>query len=116
MAHLVEEPQQSLFDFESGSSTLYTPTYSLAPTQNEITLNGGHLSSSGGLTWTYQTKHMAIELGRRLWQTSSPTYGLNDKIEGSIKLSGHPAHIEHISVTVNSLIYLNHELYLLTTR
>lgn len=113
MANLVEESPRPSFDFEIESSTLYTPTYSLAPSQNEITLDGGHLSSSGSLTWTYQTKHMAIDLGRRLWQTSSPTYGLNDKIEGSIKLSEHPIHIEHISVTVNSLIYLNRQIYLL---
>ncbi|KAJ4477444.1 hypothetical protein J3R30DRAFT_219612 [Lentinula aciculospora] len=44
---------------------------------------------------------MTIDLGRRLWGTSSPAYGLHDKIEGSIKLSGHHHElIEDISVTL----------------
>lgn len=44
---------------------------------------------------------MTIDLGKR-WQTSSPAYGLNDIIEGSVRIgSKHPELIEGVSISVS---------------
>ncbi|KAJ3739311.1 hypothetical protein DFH05DRAFT_1407556 [Lentinula detonsa] len=89
------------FDFDTiGSTSLSTPTYSLVPSRTEITLDAKRLDPHGP-SWVYRTKHMTIDLGRRFWGTSSPAYGLHDKIEGLVKLTGHhPELIEDISVTL----------------
>ncbi|KAJ3993482.1 hypothetical protein F5050DRAFT_1577553 [Lentinula boryana] len=89
------------FDFDTiGSTSLSTPTYSLVPSRTEITLDVKRLDPHGP-SWVYRTKHMTIDLGRRFWGTSSPAYGLHDKIEGLVKLTGHhPELIEDISVTL----------------
>ncbi|KAJ3759049.1 hypothetical protein EV360DRAFT_42656 [Lentinula raphanica] len=89
------------FDFDTiGSTSISTPAYSPVPSRTEITLDAKHLDPHGP-TWVYRTKHMTIDLGKRLWGTSSPAYGLHDKIEGSIKLTGHHAElVEDISVTL----------------
>ncbi|KAJ3823162.1 hypothetical protein F5880DRAFT_1482746 [Lentinula raphanica] len=89
------------FDFDTiGSTSISTPAYSPVPSRTEITLDAKHLDPHGP-TWVYRTKHMTVDLGKRLWGTSSPAYGLHDKIEGSIKLTGHHAElVEDISVTL----------------
>ncbi|KAJ3813688.1 hypothetical protein EV368DRAFT_45971 [Lentinula lateritia] len=99
MLNFPAEPDSLDFDI-IGSTALSTPAYSPVPSRTEISLDAKHLSPHGP-SWVYKTKHMSIDLGRRLWGTSSPAYGLHDKIEGSIKLSGpHPELIEDISVTL----------------
>lgn len=104
MLNFPAEPDSLDFD-TIGSTALSTPAYSPVPSRTEISLDAKRLSPHGP-SWVYKTKHMSIDLGRRLWGTSSPAYGLHDKIEGSIRLSGpHPELIEDISVTVSSDCY-----------
>ncbi|KAJ4497288.1 hypothetical protein C8R41DRAFT_759767 [Lentinula lateritia] len=99
MLNFPAEPDSLDFD-TIGSTALSTPAYSPVPSRTEISLDAKRLSPHGP-SWVYKTKHMSIDLGRRLWGTSSPAYGLHDKIEGSIRLSGpHPELIEDISVTL----------------
>ncbi|KIK66665.1 hypothetical protein GYMLUDRAFT_238912 [Collybiopsis luxurians FD-317 M1] len=127
------DEQSWVSDDETLSSTsISSPRYTRVPSHNEITLDAERLSASSP-SWTYRTKHMSINLGRRLWGTGYPAYGLNDKIQGSIKVSGiHPEHVESITVTLegnlvtavvgdggvsrSSSLFLNHTISLPLSR
>ncbi|KAF9058572.1 hypothetical protein BDP27DRAFT_1343326 [Rhodocollybia butyracea] len=65
-----------------GSTSLSTPTYSSIPNSTEISLDAEPLSR------------------RRVWRTRSPAYGLNDRIEGSVRLNGPTEHIGDISINL----------------
>ncbi|PBK99607.1 hypothetical protein ARMGADRAFT_1074463 [Armillaria gallica] len=48
--------------------------------------------------WTYTTKHMEVDLGPRMWGPShAPCYGLNGRIEGSIRFSGNPSSVMKVA-------------------
>ncbi|KAF5357553.1 hypothetical protein D9757_012361 [Collybiopsis confluens] len=116
-----------------GATSIPSPRYTRLPSRTEMTLDAQILSASSSPSWTYHTKHMSIDLRRRLWGTSSPTYGLNDKIEGKIEVLGqHPEYIESISITLeghlvtavdgdggvsrSSSVFLNHTISLPLSR
>jgi hypothetical protein len=55
----------------------------------------------------FETKHMRINLGPRLWNLPSPSYGLSGRIEGTIRLSGDQDRIERAIMTVRIQDSLN---------
>lgn len=55
--------------------------------------------------WIFQTKHMRINLGPRLWKLQTPSYGLNGRIEGTIRLS---KDVESVTLTVSCIMSYNH--------
>lgn len=83
--------------------SVYTPSYSASAAASEVTLCEQMLAGTASTTrWTYKTKHMTIDFGPRLWeQAPYPCYGLNGRVEGSIRLSGVPSHVQRVSVTVS---------------
>lgn len=54
--------------------------------------------------WMFDTKHMRINMGPRLWNLQSPSYGLNGKIEGTIALSGEQDRVESVTMTLEGRI------------
>jgi hypothetical protein len=52
--------------------------------------------------WIFDTKHIRIDLGARLWNTDRPLYGLNAKVQGIVQLSGGLEHVSDVSVMVSS--------------
>ncbi|EKM82854.1 hypothetical protein AGABI1DRAFT_68854 [Agaricus bisporus var. burnettii JB137-S8] len=51
--------------------------------------------------WIFETKHMRINLGPRLWKLHTPSYGLNGRIEGTIRLS---KDVETVTMTLEGRI------------
>ncbi|KAJ3719266.1 hypothetical protein C8R42DRAFT_643537 [Lentinula raphanica] len=62
-----------------------------------------------GCTWVYRTKHMTVDLGKRLWGTSSPAYGLHDKIEGSLDIMLNSL---RISALQSNTLFMHHAVSL----
>ncbi|KAF8894413.1 hypothetical protein BD779DRAFT_1435077 [Infundibulicybe gibba] len=87
------------YDFTECHSS---PAYSACAGVTEIVLNSEHLGPTGCPTcdWVFETKHMKINLGPRLWRLSSPSYGLDGIIKGAISLTGDSDRVERISVTL----------------
>ncbi|KXN90483.1 hypothetical protein AN958_04155 [Leucoagaricus sp. SymC.cos] len=54
--------------------------------------------------WMFETKHMQINLGPRLWNLHSPSYGLNGRIEGAIRFSGDQDRCESVTMTFEGRI------------
>jgi len=96
----------TLPDYEA-DETQPLPLYSSQARSTECLLQVEPQERTGCPTceWIYTSKHLRFNLGRKLWKLSSPTYGLNGIIEGSIQLieseSMHP--VESLRVTVRNL-------------
>lgn len=81
--------------------SLPTPAYSVSPLSSEVSIKGEILTGSpSSAHFRYLTKHMDIDLGPRIWGSPYPCYGLNGRVEGSIRFSGMPRHVKRVSVTV----------------
>ncbi|KIY65204.1 hypothetical protein CYLTODRAFT_424555 [Cylindrobasidium torrendii FP15055 ss-10] len=79
-----------------------SPTYSERPGLSEIRLHPEPLSPNPSCStqhWRCETKHMKIDLGPHIWGLSSPSYGQNGTVVGSIRLTGQRLNIEQLSVT-----------------
>ncbi|KAF9036897.1 hypothetical protein BDZ89DRAFT_1157391 [Hymenopellis radicata] len=78
-----------------------TPAYTVSPLSSEVSVKGEALTGSpSSAHFTYRTQHMTIDLGPRIWGSSYPCYGLNGRVEGSIRFSGMPRHVKRVSVTL----------------
>ncbi|KAK0467179.1 uncharacterized protein EV420DRAFT_670864 [Desarmillaria tabescens] len=78
-----------------------TPVYSQDPSSSELLLEHESTSSLGPGRWTYPTKHMEVDLGPRMWGPShAPCYGLNGKVEGSIRFSGSLSSVIAVTLTL----------------
>ncbi|KAF8919626.1 hypothetical protein CPB85DRAFT_1248949 [Mucidula mucida] len=81
--------------------SLPTPAYSVSPLSSEVSIKGEILTGSpSSAHFRYLTKHMDIDLGPRIWGSPYPCYGLNGRVEGSIRFSGMPRHVKRVSVTL----------------
>ncbi len=78
------------------------PVYSQDSSSSELLLQHDAASSSDPGRWIYTTKHMEVDLGPRMWAPShAPCYGLNGKIEGSIRFSGNLSSVTKVTLTVS---------------
>ncbi|KAG7443550.1 uncharacterized protein BT62DRAFT_316680 [Guyanagaster necrorhizus] len=77
------------------------PVYSQDPSSSEFLLHHDSASSSCPGRWIYTTKHMEVDLGPRIWGPSHvPCYGLNGKIEGSIRFLGNLSSVTKVTLTL----------------
>lgn len=104
-----------------------TPAYSDTPDASERTLQStshdnplpsianANLSLSRAFTqppevsvikdFIYNTDHMEVNLGSRMWGLRTPAYGRLGHIEGSVKFLGEQAHVSCVELRVSILIY-----------
>ncbi|PBK72499.1 hypothetical protein ARMSODRAFT_761263 [Armillaria solidipes] len=81
------------------------PVYSQDSSSSELLLQHDAASSSGPGRWIYTTKHMEVDFGPRMWGPSyAPCYGLNGKIEGSIRFSGNLSSVTKVTLTLEGRI------------
>jgi len=72
------------------------PTYSPASSCSNPSLR---TTLDDGL-WKYESRHITVNLGPRLWDSDTPTYGLNAKVEGTIRIYGSLEHVVEVSALV----------------
>ncbi|KAG8884706.1 hypothetical protein FRB97_003490 [Tulasnella sp. 331] len=87
--------------YTSPSTVSLLPVYTEIHGANEQTLAIQPLvpSSVSGLDYEYSTKHMSMNLGRRIHGTSAPSYGRNSVIQALITIKSFK-HVKDISVTI----------------
>lgn len=100
---LSDDPPPS-YDFDE---CFPSPMYSAAIGSSEHLLQFELPTITGcpGCDWIVETKHMKINLGRRMWGLSAPSYGLDGCINGSVSFSGDYDRVECITVTVSLKLY-----------
>ncbi|KAF8919635.1 hypothetical protein CPB85DRAFT_1429719 [Mucidula mucida] len=79
-----------------------SPTYSEHPGASEIILHPEPFApeiSSSTQHWVCETKHMKIDLGPHIWGLSSPSYGLNGTVIGSVKFLEQRQNVEAVTVS-----------------
>ncbi|KAJ8456431.1 hypothetical protein ONZ45_g18723 [Pleurotus djamor] len=54
--------------------------------------------------WMYETEHMVINMGSRVWGLHAPSFGLNGHIDGAIRFRGDQSHVEKVTVTLEGYI------------
>lgn len=81
------------------------PIYSCSVASSEclLQIEPPPMTGCPACDWMFETKHMRINLGPRLWNLHTPSYGLNGRIEGTIRLSGHQDRIESVTMTVSNI-------------
>jgi hypothetical protein len=79
-----------------------SPTYSTYAGTDERVIRSQprRLTGCPACEWTFNSKHMKINMGPRVWGLHAPSYGLNGKVEGSIKFSGDRDSVERVTATV----------------
>ncbi|KAF9452844.1 hypothetical protein P691DRAFT_148967 [Macrolepiota fuliginosa MF-IS2] len=82
------------------------PTYSCNVSSSEclLQIEPPRMTNCPACDWMFETKQMRINLGPRLWNLHSPSYGLNGRIEGTIRLSGDHDRIESVTMTLEGRI------------
>ncbi|KAK0489082.1 hypothetical protein IW261DRAFT_393822 [Armillaria novae-zelandiae] len=81
------------------------PVYSQNSSSSELLLPQDLASSSDTEHWNYTTKHMKVDLGPRMWSPMyAPCYGLNGKIEGSIRFSGSLSSVKKVTLMLEGRI------------
>jgi hypothetical protein len=105
MASLNVLPSYEDFSGQDASEgTLASPTYSAEPGYFEQVVHprSSIISNSwDNLGWTFETDHMVVNLGPRLWNLHTPAYGLNGVVEGSVKFKGAKNTVNKVTVTVS---------------
>lgn len=78
------------------------PMYSSHAGSSEclLQLEAPRMTGCPGCDWIYETKHMKINMGSRIWGLHAPSYGLRGRVEGLVKLSGEKDRIETVTATV----------------
>jgi hypothetical protein len=83
-----------------------SPLYSDMPDASERVLQSAasscpldHLDSPGP-DFVYNTDHMEVNVGSRVWGLRNPAYGLQGHIEGYVKLHGEQAHVSCVGARV----------------
>ncbi|TFK42767.1 hypothetical protein BDQ12DRAFT_719611 [Crucibulum laeve] len=78
------------------------PAYSsnCGSTECVLQMEAPRVTGCPGCDWIYETKHMKINLGSRIWGLHAPTYGLNGKVEGELHFSGDKERVESITATL----------------
>lgn len=82
---------------------LCSPLYSAIPRASEVCLQQCELSprtTLAGEDWIFETRSLKINLGPRKWALSTPCYGLDGKVEGSVIYTGNLSGIEKLTVAV----------------
>ena len=82
-----------------------SPTYSLTAGNLERTIPSTASSLPDGRQWIFTADHMFINLGPRIWDLQAPCYGLQGKVEGSIKFKGERSHVVQVNAIVGSIFF-----------
>jgi hypothetical protein len=80
-----------------------SPTYSIEPGHAEHVIQPQPPSDSNRhLGWIFETDHMQVNLGPRIWNLHQPSYGLSGKVQGCVKFKGVQSKVTQVTVTVSS--------------
>ncbi|KAF5373077.1 hypothetical protein D9758_001706 [Tetrapyrgos nigripes] len=86
--------------FSDSTSELFPlPIYSPSLQNANNLLYAPLCDSTAAGNWKYDFKHMGIDLGPRLWGVDRPVYGLNAKVQGTLRLFGSLENVSEASVT-----------------
>lgn len=93
-------PTYSAYALPSGNEA---PSYSQTPRHSEVTIRTvSDLDSCiSGERYIYQTKHLELDLGSKLWGTRAPAYGFDAIVEGRLTLSGVLKKVARIVIEVS---------------
>jgi hypothetical protein len=97
----------SLPCYEVGGDPLPLYSCNVASSECLLQIEPPRLTGCPACDWMFETKHMRINLGPRLWNLHSPSYGLNGKIEGTIRLTGDQNRVDCVTMTVCTLCLLS---------
>ncbi|KAJ3572804.1 hypothetical protein NP233_g2840 [Leucocoprinus birnbaumii] len=100
---LMEDDSLPSYEIEEDQAL---PVYSTHVSSSEclLQIEPPRMSNCPACDWMFETKHMRVNLGPRLWNLHSPSYGLNGRIEGSIRLSGDQDRVESVTMTLEGRI------------
>lgn len=78
------------------------PVYSCTVSSSEclLRIEPPRMTGCPACDWMFETKHMRINLGPRIWNLHCPSYGLDGRIDGMIRLSGDQDRVESVTMTV----------------
>ncbi|THV07855.1 hypothetical protein K435DRAFT_959333 [Dendrothele bispora CBS 962.96] len=57
--------------------------------------------------WKFDTRHMSVNFGPRLWGVDCPVYGLNATIDGTIRILGNPEHVVEVFILLEGTMDLS---------
>lgn len=90
--------------YAGSRSPIPSPSYSPSPRASELVVrSGSEATCLSSESYVYRSKHIAVNLGPKIWGTSIPVYGNNASVEGTLTLSGEVKGVTSICVKVSAL-------------